>query len=316
MKDNYEGYGCVDAGTEYCPCELAKTGDCLICSRLQGREVCDCRWSGVCVYNEWIQNGKRPAGLRQRKTVRVLSRREYEKGLWVLELKVGRGFAQKASRPGSYVFLRRPDGLRYYDTPISVFKADENEGTILTAIQEAGPKSKELISSFQELSVRGVFRGGLRGVGYLEPEYLRGKKVLFVTRGICAAPALLAMRGLKDKTEVCWIADSEKVGKAFLEEYKSRWEPEYMSLSQSKQRRLLQRKMKEGGYDVVVAAASDYYVSIICALAQEVLPKAKRVWSNNARLCCGEGICGACTETNGAGQIVRRCKCQGDSLAD
>ena len=47
---------CVDVGTVNCPCALAATGDCLICSRLAGSDKCDCSWSGVCVYNEFIQN--------------------------------------------------------------------------------------------------------------------------------------------------------------------------------------------------------------------------------------------------------------------
>ena len=48
---------CADVGTANCPCPLAATGDCLVCGRLSGRGECDCSWAGVCIYNEYIQNG-------------------------------------------------------------------------------------------------------------------------------------------------------------------------------------------------------------------------------------------------------------------
>ena len=32
---------CIDAGSENCPCLLAASGDCITCSRLQGKDCCD-----------------------------------------------------------------------------------------------------------------------------------------------------------------------------------------------------------------------------------------------------------------------------------
>lgn len=57
MEQNF--YDCIDCGTENCPCYLAATGDCLVCSRLAGKDYCDCNWKGVCIYNEFIQSGKK-----------------------------------------------------------------------------------------------------------------------------------------------------------------------------------------------------------------------------------------------------------------
>ena len=52
---------CIDAGSEYCPCYLAETDDCIICSHLQGKEFCDCNWNGVCVYQDfcWLNEKKK-----------------------------------------------------------------------------------------------------------------------------------------------------------------------------------------------------------------------------------------------------------------
>ncbi|NFG18899.1 sulfide/dihydroorotate dehydrogenase-like FAD/NAD-binding protein, partial [Clostridium botulinum] len=47
----YEIKDCIDAGSEYCPCHLAETGDCILCSQLSGKKFCDCiNWKGVCIY--------------------------------------------------------------------------------------------------------------------------------------------------------------------------------------------------------------------------------------------------------------------------
>lgn len=302
-------YGCVDAGTEYCPCNLAVTGDCLICSRLQGKDTCDCDWSGVCIQNEFMQNGGRPSGLRRGFTAEVLQRKEYGDSLQVLTLAAGRGFAQRASKPGSYVFLRHPKEMRFYDVPVSVLRTSEEAGTISVAIKEQGHKSKILLTA-ERLEVRGVYGGGLQGVKYLQPGYLKGKKVLFVTKGVGAAPALLTMSRLTPDTAARWIADADKVGKEFLEEYGSACRPQYVTLSQPDQLAALQGTIRESGCDVVAIMTSDYFVSVIRALAREVLPEAKLVWSNNARMCCGEGICGACTQVDADGELFRMCKCQ------
>ena len=55
-----EAIDCIDAGTEYCPCKLAESGECLICSQCQGECFCDClNWKGVCIYQEFYNNGNK-----------------------------------------------------------------------------------------------------------------------------------------------------------------------------------------------------------------------------------------------------------------
>ena len=55
-----EAIDCIDAGTEYCPCKLAESGECLICSQCQGECFCDClNWKGVCIYQELYNNGNK-----------------------------------------------------------------------------------------------------------------------------------------------------------------------------------------------------------------------------------------------------------------
>jgi hypothetical protein len=58
------------------------------------------------------------------------------------------------------------------------------------------------------------------------------------------------------------------------------------------------------GYDAVLLLASDYYQDSI------QIPKEKKVRSNNFHMCCGEGICGACTMVDDQGKSHKMCKCQ------
>ncbi len=58
------------------------------------------------------------------------------------------------------------------------------------------------------------------------------------------------------------------------------------------------------GYDAILLLASDYYQDAIS------IPGEKAVYSNNFHMCCGEGICGACTMVDETGKSHKMCKCQ------
>ena len=307
----------MDAGTEQCPCHLALTGDCLICSRLQGRDTCDCPWEGTCPYTVFLQNGREVSPFRRERTAALVERKEYNEGITVLVLDVGRGFAQKASLPGSFVFLRRAEeeaqdtavGAAHYDMPVSVLRADETRGQIHLAIRREGTKSKRILEDNSRYVLRGPYRSGLRGAGYLKSGYLKGKKLLFLTRGIGAVPALLVMDGLMtmndsgtlDRVQIRWLADDTKVDQNLLEEYGC--------VERERREARLPEVLKEGQFDVVMIGASDYHGKRLAEIVREVLPEAKLVTANNAKMCCGEGICGACTEVLPDGSVVRWCKC-------
>lgn len=318
-------YTCVDAGTEHCPCYLAVTGDCLVCSRLQGKETCDCDWQGVCVYNEFIQGGKQINQPRREHPAAILKKIKYLDDLAVFILEVGRGFALRASRIGSYVFLRHPEDAGYYDAPISILKADENLGTIHVAVKEIASKTRRLMEAEGRLLVRGVYRGGIQGVRYLQPAYLKGKKLLFITKGVGAAPALLAAEQLSKQggMRLDWAVDMEKISARLFEDYGVSLLPEgngqqaeELSLSSPRGRSQLRHMLRQGGYDVVAIMASDYFVETISAMVREELPQAKIAFSNNVHLCCGEGVCGACTRTDAQGNTFRMCKCQKEETED
>ena len=310
---------CVDLGSEHCPCWLAVTGDCLICSRLQERggsggnsermfpsaEDCDCEWSGSCPYTLLAQNGGRIAERRREISARLIGRKDYDEDISVLMLEVGCGFAQKASIPGSFVFLRPRESdtegkERFYEMPVSVMKVDETAGTIHLAIRKEGPKSKTLLNRIllmDDAIVRGPYFSGLLGAERLRPAKVKGKRVAFLTKGIGAAPAILAMdRLLTIGVQLRWLADDTNIDRQLLEDYSEGVKPEYGGLD-------------DQSYDIVVISGSPYFVETMRREVRKRLPEAVLVVSNDATMCCGEGICGACTEVAEDGRVIRRCKC-------
>lgn len=327
-------YDCIDAGTENCPCYLALTGDCLTCSRLQGKDYCDCMWKGVCIYNEFQQAGERINNPRKDFKAKITARKFYLDDLVVFVLKVGKGFALKATRPGSCVFLRAPDEPNFYQFPVSVMWADPDRGEIHLAVKILSAKTKTLYETGTHLVVRGVYRNGIQGIREIRRKFRSGGSSLLISKGIGFAPAVLLARTLRERGRVDFIIDKSKICDELISDYlellsrSSKEESEqsshrgtvhYLSFSEPKQLLELEElietkkisKESDGSnrYDKVAILASDYYQKVIGEKIRRILPEAALGFSNNARLCCGEGICGACTKVTEAGETIRLCKC-------
>lgn len=316
---------CIDAGSEHCPCYLAQTEDCLICGRLSGKQSCaDCHWQGVCVYNEFQQSGGRIASPRREFSAPVAEKKEYADDVTVFVLDVGRGFAGKCSWPGSYVFLRAPGERDFYDTPVSVMRADADRGQIHLAVKQIAAKTKALLRAQDALQVRGVYRNGIQGVKAVDPRWQKGASVLLLAKGIGLAPAVMIADTLNARNQVDLIVDTEKISRELVTDYVTVSAAEaaapndpaavrslqFESLSALLADGRLKSLLAAGQYQSVAVLASDYYVQTIPPIVRECLPDAAAAVSGNFRLCCGEGICGACSVEYAGGETLKMCKCQ------
>lgn len=290
--------GCIDAGTKHCPCRLAESGDCIICSRLQGKEHCGCRWQGTCIYNEYVQEGFRMAGQRESCRYKLLEKKMYGENLVVMRVAVPGGFAQEASRPGSFVFIKAAGAEVFFYTPVSIMRADYDGRFIELAVKISGPKTRSLSQAEGWVDIRGVYHNGLLGAGKLLVR--KPQKVLCLSRGLGVAPVMNYSRWAAGKDRIDFIIDRGDICKDFWEEYCGSCCgncAEYRNLPME----LSFREMD--GYDVIILSASDYYQREI------FIPESKKVLSNNHPMCCGEGICGACVCVDGDGTGYKMCKC-------
>lgn len=335
MRGNSENpaksmFNCIDAGSENCPCYLAVTGDCLICSRLQGKDYCNCNWRGVCIYNEFIQGNKKVNNPRKDFEAGIVQRKFYTEDLVVYVLDVGRGFALKNERPGSYLFIKASGSESFYDIPISVMKADTEKGQIHLAIKIISAKTKALLAETEQMILRGPYRNGIQGINQILNKRKKNQNTLIIAKGIGLAPGILASRTFRYKGCVDMIIDTEKISKELIEDY---IEPEltedfqsrnqigmlrYLSLTEKGASIELERLMNQKCYDNVLLLTSDYYIDTLGRMSKKILPEADLAVSNNFHICCGEGLCGSCSIDTPAGDTIKMCKCQmkGEEIID
>ena len=223
---------CADVGTRNCPCPLAETGDCLVCSRLSGARECSCRWAGVCVYNEYIQNGSIVRTRRKDRSTEILQRLWQGDDLLMLQLRVSRGFALEASRPGSFLFLKPPGAPEMTSVPVSVMAADVEHESLWVILKIISAKTKALAACEDFLEMRGIYRSGLLGKGVAgildlhDPGVSVRKRWLILTKGVGFAPAVNLIRWAAGRIDIHVIADPEKVGDDVIRQQFRAWQPE------------------------------------------------------------------------------------------
>ena len=305
-------YKCVDRGSARCPCALMEAGQCYTCT-MSRKGKCDCSvdWQGVCPYNEFLQEGSVPAikgGLPEEFAAEVLEIRKYSEQLAVVRLGVGRGFARRCSLPGSFV-MASVLGCR---VPLSVLRTGWGPGGwIETAVQPAGPKTKELLKSCLDRGeqnpgklsclwkISGPFEAGL-----LNRERLReGEPLTVITKGTAIAPFINIKEGFLKGMKVKLLVDDDKLTEDFLADYLADCSWEKVSLTEDEEKILA----AIDGADQVMLLASPYYTERFLGMRPE--RKGDIITANHANMCCGAGICGACSYTDKDGVTVRRCKC-------
>ena len=223
---------CADVGTRNCPCPLAETGDCLVCSRLSGARECSCRWAGVCVYNEYMQNGSMVRTKRKARSTGILQRLWQGDDLLMLQLRVPRGFALEASRPGSFLFLKPPGAPEMTSVPVSVMAADVEHESLWVILKIISAKTKALAACEDFLEMRGIYRSGLLGKGAAgmldlhDPGISVRKRWLILTKGVGFAPAVNLIRWAAGRVDIHVIADPEKVGDDVIRQQFRAWRPE------------------------------------------------------------------------------------------
>ena len=307
----YTNNTCADAGTVNCPCPLAETGDCLICSRLAGHQKCDCNWVGLCIYNEFIQNDGKVRNKRQDITVHIVSKTWYSPDLMVLVLKVPRGIALSATMPGTFVFLNGSTDNSFYNVPISIMASDVQNAQLSLAVKVISSKTKAIADAKDSLRLRGVYRSGLLG---MDGESLNKKDdCLILTKGVGFAPAVNLLKWKGGEGRVRLIVDTEKLTEEFV------WQQlrtlglgadETLSVTMCPLADIGNIDIEE--YQKVFILASDYYIAKLSGDLD--VPKNKLIFSNNFHMCCGEGICGACSHIDEKGNVTKMCKCRQNML--
>ena len=309
------GSKCVDYGSDWCPCILAETGHCPVCSQAAGADACDCNASGgVCIREELLRNGGKARPPRPTIRAEVADVRAFGTSVF-LRIRVPHELELALRRPGSFVFVRK-DESPFFDIPLSVQYAEVSNGTIAVSIIPRGAKSDQMrdVRPGDSLFVRGPYFSGLVGLRDLQTQ--TGGKCLVLTKGIGLLPSIAVIRQLAVQgNEVRVLADaadfSDKLLAFNLDLFEIKAEQCHLTepegLSDEAMGRI--REALDSGVRLIHVGASDWVIGKVSEfLRAEGRTDVKLICCNNARMCCGEGICGACTATTSSRKTVHFCK--------
>ncbi len=303
---------CIDAGSKFCPCALADTGECLTCSILRGEERCDCDWRGVCILNEYRFNRKRSRGPRPEHAVKVLATRHLTPTVTKLVVEAPDGFDEEWAMPGAFVMARPTGSSQYYSTPLCIFASVAEEPSLIElVVQENGLKTKALLQPQPRILIRGPYYNGW--FGYKAVKATANSQVIMVVRGIGQAPALkMAAELSRSGNELLVYLDPGTTEVAFIadELVKMGASVRLVNLLEDKSYEEMEQVLREQPIALLVSAGADIQHSRLSELIKSTGSEAMIVLTNNHAMTCGEGICGACMIEVARGEKIKTCKSQ------
>lgn len=311
---------CIDINSPYCPCLLAETNHCVFCSHLRGQPVCDCNWSGVCILYErrWQpKNGVwRGEKAPQRIDVesKVTRKEEIAANTYLLEIPVGAELAAELGKTGAFVFLRLPDDPQYFHFPVGVMKVKGE--AIQVVIEAVGPKSCRLLEApTGDVLVRGPYYNGVLGQPWIDN--ITCGTILLVAGGMGQPPALpIAARLTANRNQVVALLAPGKVGRIFIDQDLRAMGVTVHTVDSLRRTGsgLLAQWLanEEAPPDLIVSAGPDEQHHGVIAAMQAAGVNLPMAATNNATICCGEGICGSCEHETNDDRRIRLCKVQTD----
>lgn len=316
-----ETINCIDSGTEYCPCHLAESNECIMCSQLQGQCFCDClHWNGVCIYHDFKSNKSKAKEERKTYNCLVTKKEIYGEDLLLIEFEVPHKLAIDLVKPGSYVFIRTNENI-YFDVPISILESDIEKNIIAIMIEIRGIKTKKLleIEKGGEITIRGPYWNGVFGLKEINKQ--KGNKVLIIARGIGLAPMMPVVRKLnQNDNELNLILDRSGYKEDYIKDYLKDYECNLIDRKvidkgdlSEEVKVLIKEFVKEKGVRYIHLAGADILTVKVIEYLDEINERDVLLsCCNNTKMCCGEGICGSCTVRFSGRRVKRLCKLQTD----
>ena len=309
-------YICMDRGTEKCPCALMEAGQCYTCGMIQtGKCACTCGWQGVCPYTEYKQRGSNATEIREEKNFVVAGRRDFSPTLTAVTLKVPFAYSMKCREKGTFVMAC----IDRWQVPLSVLDSYTvsdggglPEGRITLAINAAGPKTIGLLkrcSAGSVWQVRGPYFTGLLRKEIYDPKALS----VAVGKGIALMPLINMKREIGGNLAALYI-DKSKLTREFEGEYLADLQYEEADLTcraEETAAKILNSYEfcvdNTGRKPNLMLMVSPYFADKLIKLLN--IDEKEIILPNHSNMCCGDGICGACSHTDENGITVRGCKC-------
>ena len=311
---------CSNYATDTCPCILAENGKCIECSMCRGEDYCMCSDTvSFCIQQELINHGGRAKQQRRSMRCEVTYVKEFDDGFRFIRVRVPN--AGDFIKLGAYVFVRVNENP-FFDVPISVLYEDYSSGTIGMIIQMVGVKTESFrsVRKGDHIYVRGPYYNGVQGRSAVAR--LRNSRAVVICRGIGFMPSLHVIGALwQNHNTVDVYLDWGRPGKQVLGFFKNLQEIHVNEVRISDRNGALTEEYKQiaakavhDGVGLIHLGLSDYLLKKAIGVIEQEDPEHRTAIAciNNAHICCGEGICGACTKDAGADHTVHLCREQLD----
>ena len=309
---------CIDAATEYCPCSLAETGECLICTQLKGDKFCDCvNYKGTCIYQEYIWNNELSKKARQYKICEIKSKTYLREDIILLKINIDGGLLRDLNNIGAFVFLKKPGDAECSSTPISIMDCDIYNKEITVAIKIAGVKTKLLDKCKDTINVKGPYLNGIQGRRFLDD--LKNENCLILGRGAAIAPTIMATKRLLIKgNQIYALLNRGKSNQSYLKPYFDELNcnaenvcfTDCNNILLDEGKIAIKKYLKDSEIKTVLCAGSNAFYDEIINYIYGIDSSVNFSIVNNSIMCCGEGICGSCEIKSSNYSKIKSCKQQ------
>lgn len=302
---------CADAGSRYCPCHLAYSGDCIQCSLIQGSKTCDCIWQGVCIYNELMHNRNIPSNEKMDVLCDIQTKQEILEDIYLLEIKTPKKLLEELVNPGSYIILRCEDEVdSRYNVPISVMDIDIENEILTVVVKEVGHKTK-LLLSFDKIWVRGPYLNGVFGLK--EFKLTSNSNVAVILSGLSQVNAPKIIKYLqKNNNNVEVFIDSRRTIVNQVVEKIKELDVNIHIINTKEDEQLIKDYIVRNNVKLVYSGGFNKFNKEIMELVDSIDENIRFTIANNNLIVCAEGICGGCTVVVN-GKRVKSCKAQIDA---
>ena len=299
---------CVDCGSQYCPCHLAYTGDCIKCSLIRGEKTCDCAWQGICVYNEVQHSNEKLVNERKEYSCDILEKSEIAENLFLVKIKIPKNLVKHLCSPGAYVLLKSKNReSAIFNTPISVMNVDAENSILEVVIKQVGIKTKTLLD-FEDVIVKGPYFNGIFGVDKICKT--KNSNCLVGLSGLSQVNSINVVRKLlENKNTVEVFINKNSIILEEVTEKLNNLGVNIHIIDIEEDKNFILDYIKRNNVSLVYSGGYNNFNKYMKELVDSINKDIALAIANNNLICCGEGICGACT-VNLNGERVKSCKAQ------
>ncbi|WP_298042436.1 sulfide/dihydroorotate dehydrogenase-like FAD/NAD-binding protein [uncultured Clostridium sp.] len=286
---------------------------------MQGNHFCDClNWKGVCIYQEFHDNGNKAKEQRKTYTCKVSEKILYPDDILLIKFEAPHKLVIDLARPGSFIFVRSEENV-YFDVPISILESDIETNIISIMIEVRGIKTKQLlnIKAGGNITIRGPYWNGVFGLKNIRKQ--KNNETLVIARGIGMAPMMPVIEKLiENGNSVTLLLDKQPFKDIYVSEWLDKLNivPQEMNLIEKGQlspegKVAIKSIVKYNNISLIHIAGADILTySIIDFLDSLERQDIDLSCCNNFKMCCGEGVCGSCTARFSGHRVKRFCKVQ------